>query len=99
MPAQPAPSSNEKAFLISALRQNIRLDNRPLSAYRPISLDFPSTDYGTTDVRIGKTRILARISAQVVKPYPDRKFEGVFTINAEIGPLAGGGYEVGRYVT
>lgn len=55
MPAQPAPSSNEKAFLIFALRHNIRLDNRPLTAYRPVSLDFPSSDYGTTDVRIGKT--------------------------------------------
>ncbi|KAK4540218.1 hypothetical protein LTR36_009716 [Oleoguttula mirabilis] len=98
MPHQPAPSTNEQAFLLSALRENIRLDARPLDAYRPIDLSFPGgpDEYGTADVRIGKTRVLAKISAEVVAPYADRKFEGVFTIACELSPMASAAWEVGR---
>lgn len=100
MPREPDPSTNERAFLLSALRENLRLDSRALDAFRPISLSFPSgaDEYGTADVRIGKTRVLAKISAEVVAPYQDRKFDGVFTISCELSPMGSPGFEVGRYV-
>lgn len=41
-------------------------------------------------------RVLARISASVTAPYPDRKFDGIFTISAEVSPLASPAFEVGR---
>ena len=97
MPSEPAPSNNENAFILSALRENIRLDGRALDAYRPISLTFGS-DFGTADVRLGKTRVLAKISCEVVTPFPDRKFDGVFTITTELSPLGSPAFEVGRYV-
>ena len=41
-------------------------------------------------------RVLAKISASVTAPYPDRKFDGVFIINTELSPLASPAFEVGR---
>jgi exosome complex component RRP45 len=100
MPSEAIPSTNAQAFLLTALRQNLRLDSRPFDAYRPISLDFPTDEpdtYGQADVRIGKTRVLCNISCDVVTPFPDRKFDGVFTISCELGPMASPAFEVGRY--
>jgi exosome complex component RRP45 len=97
MPREPDPSTNERDFILAALKENIRLDGRDFDAYRPISLDF-GDEYGTADVRIGKTRVLVKISCEVTTPYPDRKFDGVFTISTELSPLASPAFEVGRYV-
>jgi exosome complex component RRP45 len=97
MPQEAAPSSNEQTFLLSALRENIRLDNRAFDSWRPISLTF-GDEYGTADVRLGKTRVLVKISCDVTAPYPDRKFDGIFTISTELSPLGSPAFEVGRYV-
>jgi exosome complex RNA-binding protein Rrp42 (RNase PH superfamily) len=43
-------------------------------------------------------RVNTRISAEVTKPFDDRKFDGVFTITTELSPLASPAFEVGRYV-
>ncbi|KAK0790856.1 3'-5'-exoribonuclease [Friedmanniomyces endolithicus] len=98
MPHATRPSTNESNFVLSALRENLRLDSRALDQYRPISLQFPSDPdvYGQTDVRIGKTRVICNVSCEVITPYPDRKFDGVFTISCELSPLMGAGVEVGR---
>lgn len=97
MPAEAPPSNNERDFLLSALQQNVRLDNRPFDQYRPISLAF-GDEYGIADVRLGKTRVLAKISCEVAAPYPDRKFDGIFTISTELSPLGSPAFEVGRSV-
>lgn len=97
MPREADPSNNERAFLLQALRENIRLDGRALDAFRPIDLSF-GDEYGMADVRMGKTRVVAKISAEVTKPYEDRKFDGIFTISTELSPIAGPAFEVGRYV-
>ncbi|KXT16644.1 hypothetical protein AC579_8048 [Pseudocercospora musae] len=95
MPREADPSNNEREFLLSALRENIRLDGRAFDQFRNIDLAF-GEEYGTADVRIGKTRVLAKISATVVQPYEDRKFDGVFTISTELSPMASPAFEVGR---
>lgn len=95
MPREAEPSSNEQTFLLNALREHIRLDGRALDASRPIDLSF-GNDYGLADVRMGKTRVQANISAEVTAPYPDRKFDGIFTISAELSPMASPAFEVGR---
>lgn len=97
MPSEALPSSNERDFILSALSQNIRIDGRQFDQFRPIDLAF-GDNYGQADVRIGKTRVLVNISAEVVIPYVDRKFDGVFTISTELSPIASPAFEVGRYV-
>ncbi|KAK4561789.1 3'-5'-exoribonuclease [Recurvomyces mirabilis] len=98
MPSEVTPSTNNHDFILIALRQNLRLDSRLLDAYRPIILTFPADPdtYGQADVRIGKTRVLCNVSCEVGAPYPDRKFDGVFTISCELGPMASPAWEVGR---
>ena len=97
MPREADPSSNEQTFLLSALRENLRLDSRAFDQYRPISLEF-GDEYGVADVRFGKTRVLVKVSCEVMAPYPDRKFDGVFSIVTEQSPIGSPAFEVGRYV-
>ncbi|TGZ85388.1 hypothetical protein EX30DRAFT_326445 [Ascodesmis nigricans] len=95
MPKELDPSTNEKNFILESLYAGERLDGRELDAFRPLELEF-GEEYGLADVRLGKTRVIARVSAQVVQPFSDRPFDGIFTITTELGPMASPGFEVGR---
>lgn len=97
MPREAIPSLNERAFVLEALEEDIRLDGRALNAFRAINISF-GDEYGVADVTLGKTRILARTSATVTAPYPDRKFDGIFTINCEVSPMASPAFEPGRAI-
>jgi exosome complex component RRP45 len=55
MPRAADPSLNEREFILQALRQNLRLDNREFDAYRKLELTL-GDEYGLADVRLGKTR-------------------------------------------
>jgi exosome complex component RRP45 len=55
MPKEAEPSQNEKSFVLKALQESIRTDNRPLDQIRDFSLTF-GDEYGIADVRLGKTR-------------------------------------------
>ncbi|KAL8737860.1 MAG: hypothetical protein Q9181_001302 [Wetmoreana brouardii] len=95
MPREAEPSKNEREFILAALQENIRLDGRALDAYRNIDLSF-GDEHGVADVQLGKTRVLARISSSLTAPFPDRKFDGIFTITTELSPMASPAFEVGR---
>ena len=43
-------------------------------------------------------RVLAVVDAKMVKPAPDRPYEGMINIHSEISPMASSEYEQGRYV-
>jgi len=43
-------------------------------------------------------RVIAQVSAEIVKPQPDRPYEGFLTLNTEIGPMASSAFEAGRQV-
>lgn len=55
MPREAAPSINERAFVLEALRENVRIDGRALDAFRDIELSF-GDDFGIADLKLGKTR-------------------------------------------
>ncbi|ORY69845.1 ribosomal protein S5 domain 2-type protein [Pseudomassariella vexata] len=95
MPREAEPSLNEKAFVVEALKKDHRLDGRGLDQYRPLDLKF-GDQYGVTEITLGKTRILAKVSAEVTVPYADRPFEGIFTITTELSPMASPAFEVNR---
>ncbi|KAI9874993.1 MAG: hypothetical protein M1830_009054 [Pleopsidium flavum] len=95
MPREAEPSLNERSFVLQALRENVRIDGRALDAFRDMELFF-GNEYGIADVRLGKTRVIARISASITTPFPDRKFDGIFTITTELSPMASPSFEPGR---
>ena len=54
MPREAEPSVNEKQFLLQALTENLRLDGREFTQYRPIDLSF-GDEHGVAEVKLGKT--------------------------------------------
>ncbi|EON64423.1 hypothetical protein W97_03654 [Coniosporium apollinis CBS 100218] len=95
MPREAELSLNAREFILQALRENVRLDGRAFDDLRELQLSF-GDEYGVADVRLGKTRVLVRISVEVTTPFPDRKFDGIFTISTEFSPMASPAFEVGR---
>ena len=45
---------------------------------------------------IAASRVIARTTATVTAPSPDRKFDGIFTIITELSPMATPSFEPGR---
>jgi exosome complex component RRP45 len=97
MPREAQLSNNEREFIQKAIRENVRMDGRPLDEYRPLEITF-GDEYGVVDVRLGKTRVAVRVSCEVTVPYPERKFDGIFQIACELSPMASPEFEIGRYV-
>ncbi|KAI1816747.1 ribosomal protein S5 domain 2-type protein [Poronia punctata] len=95
MPREVEPSQNERAFVIQALQEGQRLDGRPFDQFRKLDLKF-GDQYGVADINLGKTRVLAKVSAEVTTPYSDRPFDGIFTITTELSPMASPAFEVNR---
>lgn len=95
MPREAEISINEREFIKQALQEQIRLDGRAFDAFRSLELTF-GDEYGVADVQLGKTRVIARISVDVVTPAPERKFDGVFQIVTEFSPMASPAFEIGR---
>ncbi|KAG9232033.1 exosome complex endonuclease 2/ribosomal RNA processing protein-like protein [Amylocarpus encephaloides] len=95
MPREVEPSLNEKQFFVKALEENLRIDGRAFDQYRELDLEF-GDELGVTDVRLGKTRIHTHITAEVTTPFPDRPFDGLFTITSELSPMTSPFFEPNR---
>ncbi|KIJ67446.1 hypothetical protein HYDPIDRAFT_84405 [Hydnomerulius pinastri MD-312] len=91
----PSPSIPEKEFTYEALRQSLRLDGRDQWDLRTPTLSF-GPELGWVECSFGKTRVIAYVEAKMVKPPPERPFEGMITIHSEISPMASVDYELGR---
>jgi len=55
MPRAADLSLNDREFILQALRQGLRVDNRAFDEYRPLELTL-GDEYGIADVQLGKTR-------------------------------------------
>ncbi|KAJ9120171.1 hypothetical protein QFC22_003070 [Naganishia vaughanmartiniae] len=55
-----------------------------------------SAGLGKVDVRLGKTRVIANISASIVKPREDRPYEGLIYITSEMSGMTNQSYIEGR---
>jgi hypothetical protein len=40
------------------------------------------------EVQLGRTRVSARIAAEIVQPFPDRPTEGMYLFHTELSPMA-----------
>lgn len=93
----PSPSIPEKEFLFASLKASLRLDGRQPLQIRTPELTF-GPELGWVECALGKTRVLAQVDAKMVKPPPERPFEGMVSIHSEISPMASPEYEFGRCV-
>uniref|UniRef100_A0A8K9UN05 Exoribonuclease phosphorolytic domain-containing protein n=1 Tax=Oncorhynchus mykiss TaxID=8022 RepID=A0A8K9UN05_ONCMY len=91
------PLSNcERDFLLKAIQEKKRLDGRQTYDYRSIKISF-GTDYGCCFVDLGKTRIMAQVSCELITPKENRPNEGLIFFNIELSPMASPAFEMGRY--
>ena len=89
-------SLNECNFLKEALKNGFRLNERGFHEMRKPKITIDKNGYGFVEVELGKTKLAVRVSCEVVKPYENRPFEGIFTINTEISPMASPMFENGK---
>ncbi|XP_023332130.1 uncharacterized protein LOC111704209 [Eurytemora carolleeae] len=78
----------EKGFLLE-LRGRVEI------AWTTVEITY-GLDWGCCQVRLGKTRILAQVSAQVVEPMFTRPNEGTLQVNVELTSLGSPSFEGGR---
>ncbi|XP_072525995.1 exosome complex component RRP45 [Salminus brasiliensis] len=90
------PLSNcERIFLLKAIEEKKRLDGRQTYDYRNIKITF-GTDYGCCTVSLGKTRVLAQVSCELVPPKDSRPTEGIMFFNLELSPMASPAFQPNR---
>ncbi|KAI4874155.1 hypothetical protein NFI96_014079, partial [Prochilodus magdalenae] len=90
------PLSNcERLFLLKAIEEKKRVDGRQAYDYRNIKIMF-GTDYGCCTVCLGKTRVLAQVSCELVPPKESRPTEGIMFFNLELSPMASPGFQPNR---
>lgn len=89
-------SVNERDFVVGLLEEEgVRLDGRGVEEFRKVEIEF-GTSLGHVEVRMGKTKVVVRISAEVTKPYEDRPYEGIFLITTDISSMASAEFENNR---
>ncbi|XP_069050125.1 exosome complex component RRP45 isoform X2 [Lepisosteus oculatus] len=90
------PLSNcERQFLLTAIKEKKRLDGRQTYDYRNIKITF-GTQYGCCIVDLGKTRVLAQVSCELVAPKENRPTEGILFFNLELSQMASPAFEPSR---
>jgi len=85
----------EKSFLLEALKESKRLDGRSLMETRNLNIVF-GYDWGSCQVSLGRTRVLAQVSAQLTEPRLARPNEGILNIQVELSPMAAPKFDIGR---
>ncbi|CAN6656713.1 exosome complex component Rrp45p [Trichomonascus vanleenenianus] len=95
MPKAKDISTNEQNFLLSLLDEGLRIDERNFEDFRDADIQFGDS-LGHVEVKLGNTRLVVRVSAEVAKPYEDRPYEGLFLITTDISAMASPLFENGR---
>lgn len=88
-------SNCEKNFIQKIICGGHRLDGRNYNESRKLDISFGS-DYGSCIVSLGETKVLSRVSCEVVQPKQIRPNEGILYINVEITPMAAPQFEANR---
>mmetsp|Transcript_16040 Transcript_16040/g.22133 ORF Transcript_16040/g.22133 Transcript_16040/m.22133 type:complete len:448 (-) Transcript_16040:187-1530(-) len=86
----------EREFLVSALREQQRVDGRRPFDSRRLTLRFLTSERSvnsfyegpSVEARLGPTRVLAGVRAELVTPAPERPHEGTLALNVEISSIA-----------
>lgn len=86
------PVPNQAQLLTLLARHRIRPSLRALGEPRALEIEVSNSSYGFCTVSLGATRVACRVSAEIVPPYEDRPFEGLFTIATEVSPMCSPAY-------
>lgn len=78
---------NHQHLLTLLTKHHIRPSLRKLGETRPLNIEISPKTFGSCTVSLGNTRISCKISAEIVPPFEERPFEGIFNINTEISPM------------
>lgn len=89
-------SLNQERYVLEALKHGVRSDGRNMDEIRQPIIKLSPTEYGYVEIEWGTTKLAVRVLAEIIKPYEDRPFEGIFTINTEISPMASPQFENGK---
>ena len=90
-------STIEKNYILSNLKKGERIDGRDLWDYRDwtVKSDVIASAEGSSEVTLGKTKVITGLKYEVGAPFPDLPNEGVCTFMAELLPLASPLFERG----
>jgi exosome complex component RRP45 len=90
-------SNNERDFIKQALKGGHRVDGRRPLESRTIQLSFGRAERkSSAEVQLGRTRVMAVVTAEIVPPFPDRQTDGFFQLSVELSPMASPAFEAGR---
>ena len=81
--------------MIKALEAGLRVDGRRPRESRPVRITFGS-QFGSVEVHLGETKVMAVATAELIEPYPDRPSEGMLQFFVEYSPMASPVFEAGR---
>lgn len=65
------------------IKKNIRLDGRTFEDSRNVCINFLK-DYGHVEISIGFTKVICKITSEIVKPHDRKLKEGILKINLDI---------------
>ena len=78
--------------MVDAVSRGTRLDGRELLDHRETTIQF-GREFGTCQVRLGNTRALATVTAELCAPRPARPTEGALQVAVDVAPTAAAGAE------
>ena len=87
----------EKEHIVSLLDHGKRTDGRAFDEYRKITIipGYVVKAEGSAIVKIGRTKVIAGVKAQLGTPFPDTPDSGVVTATVELVPIASPIFESG----
>ncbi|ANQ09264.1 Exosome complex exonuclease [Plasmodium coatneyi] len=74
---------NNANFFWCNLKKKLRLDGRNFEDSRNISIYFLG-EHGNVEVSIGHTKVICKITGEIVKPFDKRPNEGMIKVNLDI---------------
>ncbi|CAM9602951.1 unnamed protein product, partial [Ascophyllum nodosum] len=82
-------SINDHDFILRSLRKGKRVDGRRLEDMRLLRMVFSRAEgQASAEIQLGRTRVLAVATGEVVPPFPDRATEGFLHFNVELSSMA-----------
>ena len=90
-------ATTEAKYILKNLRKGKRIDGRDLFQYRDVNVEvnLVKAAEGSAAVSLGDSKVITGIKYELGPPFPDMPDKGVYTVMAELIPIASPLYESG----